>query len=107
MSTHQDNLLQDLTKCTVAIENPDNGKVLGTGVIVTDDWLLLTCYHVLKDIRTKTIHKTVDISFPSASEIKGHANVLEEYCNSEVDVAFYSCKKRYLTKLLLEILVKQ
>jgi len=48
--THQDNTLDDLTKCTVAIQQAggsSRGKVLGTGVIVTEDGLILTCFHVI------------------------------------------------------------
>jgi len=45
-----------LSKCTVAVqETGDNGKVLGTGVTVTDDVLILTCYHVIDNLRNKTI----------------------------------------------------
>ena len=61
--------IEDLSKCTVAIQEAgSSGKVLGTGVIVTDDGLLLTCYHVLGNIKTKALDKTVDIYFPSAPE---------------------------------------
>jgi S1-C subfamily serine protease len=49
MRSIQDNL-QDLTKCTVAIRNSIGDDVLGTGVIVTEDGLIVTCYHVIEDI---------------------------------------------------------
>jgi hypothetical protein len=83
MSTHQDNLLQDLTKCTVAIENPDNGKVLGTGVIATDDGLIVTCYHVLENIISNT--KTVGIHFPTVVKTKMQAYIVQESCNQSLD----------------------
>jgi hypothetical protein len=86
MQSSQD-ALQDLTKCTVAIQKSTGGLDLGTGVIVTDNGLILTCYHVVGNIKTKTLDKAVDIYFPSAPQIKGHANLLEEYCDPELDVA--------------------
>ena len=45
--------IQDLQKCTVAIQRSSDGKVLGTGVIVTDDGLILTCFHVIGDPKNK------------------------------------------------------
>ncbi len=88
--------LQDLTKCTVAIQKAGSDSVLGTGVIVTDDGLIVTCYHVVGNIKTKTLDKTVDVYFPSAHEIKGQANVLEEYCNLELDIAFLQLQEKEL-----------
>jgi S1-C subfamily serine protease len=46
MQNTRDNM-QDLKKCTVAIRIGD--KILGKGVIVTDDGLIVTCYHVIED----------------------------------------------------------
>src|SRR5215213_9162097 len=81
--------LDQLNRCTVAIQKAGSDSVLGTGVIVTDDGLILTCYHVVGNIiKTKTLDKTVDIYFPSAPEIKGHTDVLEEYSDSSLDIAF-------------------
>src|SRR3954467_8333854 len=81
--------LQDLKKCTVAIHEPKSNKVLGTGVIVTDDGLIVTCYHVVGNIKTKTktLDKTVDVYFPVIHNVKGNANVLE-YSDSSSDIAF-------------------
>ena len=98
MSSSNQNNLQDLRECTVAIINPDNGKVLGTGIIVTGDGLILTCYHVIEDLKTQTIIKNVrienvHIDFPS-KQIKGNANVLEKYCKSELDIAFLQLQKK-------------
>ena len=59
-------ILQELRKYTVAIQRSGDSKVLGTGVIVTDDGLIITCYHVIGNLRNKTIDfKDVDIYFPS------------------------------------------
>jgi tetratricopeptide (TPR) repeat protein len=80
------NNFQDLTKCTVAIHEPgDSDKVLGTGVIVTDDGLILTCYHVIGNLKSGTIDfKNVDIYFPSVPNIEGHANL--EYSDVSSDI---------------------
>jgi Trypsin-like peptidase domain len=84
----QDNL-QDLQKCTVSIQRSSDSKVLGTGVIVTDHGLILTCYHVIGNLKNETIDfKDVDIYFPSAPEIKARANVLEEHSDASSDIAF-------------------
>jgi predicted transcriptional regulator len=96
MQSIKDNL-QDLKKCTVAIRNSIGDDVLGTGVIVTDDGLILTCYHVIEDQRNNTIYKTVHISFPSISSnsrIKTHAEVKEQYCNPSLDIAFLQLNEK-------------
>src|SRR5215475_6840724 len=88
MQSNQDTI-QDLRKCTVAIQRSSDSKVLGTGVIVTDDGLIITCYHIIGNLKNKTIYfKDVDIYFPSVPDIKGHANVLEEYSDASSDIAF-------------------
>jgi hypothetical protein len=94
MQNIQDNL-QDLTKCTVAIRNSIGDDVLGTGVIVTDDGLILTCYHVVEDVKSGTIHKTVHISLPSAPDIKRLASPLEKYYDSELDIAFLQLQESF------------
>ena len=44
-----------LKKCTVAIRECQKGVngTIGTGIIVTKDGLILTCYHVIGDIRNE------------------------------------------------------
>jgi V8-like Glu-specific endopeptidase len=68
---------QDLRKCTVAIQRSGNGKVLGTGVIVDNDGLILTCYHVVGSIKNNTLDETVDIRFPLMPEIKALARPIK------------------------------
>jgi S1-C subfamily serine protease len=98
MQNHPANI-EDLTKCTVAIRNSIGDHILGTGVIVTDDGLIVTCYHVVGNIKTETIiDKTVGIYFPSAPEIKGYADVLEEYSDSSLDIAFLQLQEKELPK---------
>ena len=91
--------LDQLNRYTVAIQKAGSNSILGTGVIVTDDGLIVTCYHVVGNIKTKTLdYKTVDIYFSSAPEIKGHADVLEEYSNSSLDIAFLQLQEKELPK---------
>jgi S1-C subfamily serine protease len=88
MQSRQGDTLDDLTKCTVAIQEP-GGRILGTGVIVADDGLIVTCYHVVGNLKNKTIDfKDVDIYFPLLPDIKAHANTLEDYSDAPSDIAF-------------------
>jgi tetratricopeptide (TPR) repeat protein len=73
--------INEISKFTVRIKTEDS---VGTGVIVTGDGLILTCYHVIKNLDHKT---PVDVYFPS-SKVTSHANVVDEYCNSDLDIAF-------------------
>jgi hypothetical protein len=90
--------LDQLNRYTVAIQKTGSDGVLGTGVIVTNDGLIVTCYHVVGNIKTKTLDEVVGIYFPSAHEIKGHANVLEEYSDSSLDIAFLQLQEKKLPK---------
>src|SRR5919112_4643747 len=88
-----------LKKCTVAIQEPQKGisGTIGTGVIVTDDGLILTCYHVIGDIRNGTLYyKTVDVHFHEAADITKSAEIVEEYCNPSLDIAFLRIQDKKL-----------
>ena len=92
MPTQQDNSSRDedfLRKCTVAILNPANNEVLGTGVIVTDDGLIVTCYHVVDDIaKIKQTTKSLIISSPKIKGSRIGAHVDEQHYDEILDIAF-------------------
>jgi S1-C subfamily serine protease len=89
MQNHQD-IIEDLNKCTVAIqESGGSAKVPGTGVIITNDGVLLTCFHVVGDIKSKTIkHNSIDVYFPEF-KITKPAQVVKEYSDPFLDVALF------------------
>jgi hypothetical protein len=77
----------ELEKCSVGIEV--DGFTKGTGIIVSESGLTGTCYHVIGDIRTKTIiHRNVGLQFPLAPDFKEYTNVIEHHCDPELDVSF-------------------
>ena len=97
MQTNQD-ALQNLQKCTVSIyrSDGDDGKVLGTGVIATNDGIIITCYHVVGDTKNKTLDEIVGIQFPLIHEIKAHAKPI---CgDSDLDVAVLKLQEIELPK---------
>lgn len=95
MQTNQDNL-QDLRKCTVAIQRSSDGKVVSTGIIVTTNGIILTCYHVVGDIKNKILDEMVDIYFSSMPEVKRNAQPIEQYCDPKLDIAFLKLQEQKL-----------
>jgi len=92
--------LDNLVQYTVAIresgKDGKEGRTLGTGVIVTDDGLIVTCYHVLQNEWNKTIYDNVQVYFPSSRDIKGSANRLVEFDHPELDIAFLQLQDKKL-----------
>ncbi len=86
MQENEENI-QDLEKCTVAIVNIDNNSVIGSGIIVTDNGLILTCYHVVENQRTKDLYKNVFVYFPK-SKITKTAEVVRNYSSKNKDIVF-------------------
>jgi S1-C subfamily serine protease len=56
MQNNYQSLINDLNKYTVAIKDRETGETHGTGVIVTDDGLILTCYHVIGDVENTSLN---------------------------------------------------
>ena len=96
MQQHHKDDQEILRKITVAIKQIGTEKVLGTGVIVTDNGVIITCYHVISNPTNRTIiDKTVDIYFPKAGITK-RAQALEEYCSPSTDIAFMTLEESLL-----------
>ena len=58
-----DDTTQDLRKCTVAIQRRGKGGIRGGTEGVSNDGLILTCYHVVGSIQSKSLDEIVDIVF--------------------------------------------
>jgi serine protease Do len=94
MQDHRQSLIDDLNKYTVAIKDTATGETHGTGVSVTDDGLILTCYHVIGDNKNEALYykESIGIYFPGANVTKA-AFVEESYCNSRLDIALLRLQK--------------
>ena len=90
MQNQQSDQENFLKKCTVAIRE-QGGNVdatRGTGIVVSKEGLVLTCYHVIGNIEDKTLdYIAVDIYFPEANVTKP-AKVMLEYCDATLDIGF-------------------
>jgi hypothetical protein len=89
MQNSKDASINDLKKYTVAIKEiePNTENFLGTGFVITDDGLILTCYHVVGNTEEKRLYyEVVNAYFPEA-KIAIPAEVAKEYCNPEIDIA--------------------
>ncbi len=65
---------------------------VGTGVIVTDNKLILTCYHEIGNVEDETIYQDLEVYFPEDKVIR-IAEVVESYCNPNLDIAFLKLKQ--------------
>jgi hypothetical protein len=94
MQNNHQSLIDDLNKYTVAIKDTETGETHGTGVIITDDGLILTCYHVIGDNKNERFYykDTIGIYFPEAG-VTISAYIEENYCNSRLDIAFLRLQK--------------
>jgi S1-C subfamily serine protease len=89
MVSHIQSNVDDIKTFTVGISrSADADLALGTGVIVTDDGLVVTCYHVISDLYKKIISNIFYISFPAEPGIKLPAQVVNEFCSWPMDIAF-------------------
>jgi uncharacterized protein YjbI with pentapeptide repeats len=84
-----------MSNYTVAIQKSGSNFVYGTGIIVTSDGMILTCYHVVGDIKTKTLYKLVDIYFPESKCVIA-AYPIQDYCDPFYDFAFLKLKDNLL-----------
>jgi CTP:molybdopterin cytidylyltransferase MocA len=55
-----------LSKWTVKVTSED-GAGTGTGILVTNDGIVATCYHVIGDSNTETIYNNIKIHFHNSS----------------------------------------
>jgi hypothetical protein len=87
---------EELEKFTVQISLSSENTALGTGILVTNDGLIVTCYHVIESIiesrSAGSSKKYVNVSF-SDGAIKLQAAILEQYCKEDLDVAILKIDK--------------
>jgi S1-C subfamily serine protease len=80
--------IKDLPNCTVRIRT---GEMTGSGVIVTDDGLILTCFHIIKNVKSE--NAKIEVYFPS-TKVTNYATIFES--NPSVDVAFLQLQDKQL-----------
>src|ERR1051326_8259451 len=99
MADHSQSSIDEIKRFTVGIMRSANDDLaLGTGVIVTNDGLIVSCYLVISDLYKKIISNTFYISFPSQPGIRLPAHILDKHCNSSLDVAFLQSQEKLLPK---------
>jgi hypothetical protein len=81
--------INELDKYTVNIKTD---RSIGTGLIVTNDGLILTCYHVIGDPENNSsLFHDIEVYFSDTK--KAAAQVVEEYCRPDLDIAFLQLKE--------------
>ena len=87
---------KELEKFTIQISRPGEEAALGTGILVTNDGLIATCYHVIESIiKSRSAgsgKKYASVSFSNGA-IKLQAEILEQYCKEDLDVAILRIDK--------------
>jgi CheY-like chemotaxis protein len=81
MQNQQTAAINDLEKYTVGIRTD---RSIGTGIIVTDDGLILTCYHVIGDVENNSFYEDIEVHF-STNKVSKAVHV--EYSKPELDIA--------------------
>ena len=71
----------ELNKYTVVIKNSNN-KIMGTGVVVTDE-LVVTCFHLVKDAK---FDNNINIFFPQTNTTIS-SEVIDRCSDSNLDIA--------------------
>ncbi len=99
----QQSNMDEIKRFTVGImraanDDANDDLALGTGIILTDDGLIVTCYHIISDIYKKIINNIFYISFPVQPGIRLPALVLDKHCNPSLDVAFLQLQDNKLPR---------
>jgi hypothetical protein len=79
-----------LNKYTVRVKTEVS---IGTGIIVTDTGLILTCYHVVGDVKN-AFFEDIEIYFPEAEKTTKAVQVIKEYCSPDLDIAFLEIREK-------------
>jgi GTPase SAR1 family protein len=75
------------------------GRIIGTGFIVTNDGIICTCFHNIGDLDNKEVYNDINVYFPETKQ-KVKATVLKDEKNSEGykdpinDIAFLHIQKK-------------
>ena len=96
MSNNND-IVNDYEKSIVKIITLD-GRVVGTGFIVTDDGIICTCFHNVGDLDKKEVYNDIMVYFPEiqqpvkATILKDEKNF--EYVDTVNDITFLQIQKK-------------
>ncbi|HEY6659415.1 MAG TPA: serine protease, partial [Nitrososphaeraceae archaeon] len=96
MSNNND-IVNDYDKSIVKIITLD-GRIVGTGFIVTEDGIICTCFHNIGDLDNKDVYNDIMVYFPEieqpvkATILKDEKN--HEYLDTVNDIAFLQIQKK-------------